>query len=111
MISSIQFSGIKQIFCNQMKWVVITKYRHEQQVPEGENWFNFISEIIRPGAYDVDQLFWFKVDNFHHRSITVYPNRETFEKMKEDLLIYREEMKNAGIELVAMEEGPFLGGV
>ena len=47
-----------------MKWVVITKYRHEQQVPEGENWFNFISEIIRPGAYDVDQLFWFKVDNY-----------------------------------------------
>ena len=45
-----------------MKWVVITKYRHKQQVPEGENWFNFISEIIRPGAYDVDQLFWFKVD-------------------------------------------------
>ena len=47
-----------------MKWVVITKYRHKQQVPEGENWFNFISEIIRPGAYDVDQLFWFKVDDF-----------------------------------------------
>ena len=46
-----------------MKWVVITKYRHKQQVPEGENWFNFISEIIRPGAYDVDQLFWFKVDD------------------------------------------------
>ena len=94
-----------------MKWVVITKYRHKQQVPEGENWFNFISEIIRPGAYDVDQLFWFKVDDFHHRSITVYPNRETFEKMKEDLSIYREEMKNAGIELVEFEEGPFLGGV
>ena len=94
-----------------MKWVVITKYRHEQQVPEGENWFNFISEIILPGAYDVDQLFWFKVDNFHHRSITVYPDRETFEKMKEDLLIYREEMKSAGIEFVEMEEGPFLGGV
>jgi hypothetical protein len=26
-------------------------------------------------------------------------------------LIYREEMKSAGIELVEMEEGPFLGGV
>jgi hypothetical protein len=63
-----------------MKWVVITKYRHKQQVPEGENWFNFISEIIRPGAYDVDQLFWFKVDDFHHRSITVYPNREPLKK-------------------------------
>ncbi len=37
-----------------MKWVVITKYRHEQQVPEGENWFNFISEIIRPGVYCFD---------------------------------------------------------
>ena len=31
--------------------------------------------------------------------------------MKEDLSIYREEMKNAGIELVEFEEGPFLGGV
>ena len=94
-----------------MKRVVITKYRHKQQVPEGKNWFNFISEIIRPGAYDVDQLVWFKVDNFPNRSTTVYPNRETYEKMKEDLLIYREEMKSAGIELVEMEEGPFLGGV
>ena len=52
-----------------------------------------------------------KVDDFHHRSITVYPNRETFEKMKEDLLVYREEMKNSGIELVGMEEGPFLGRI
>ena len=94
-----------------MKWVVLTKYRHEKQVPEGENWFNFISEIILQGAYYVDQLFWFKVDNYHHRSITVYPDRETFEKMKEDLLIYREEMKSAGIDLVEIEEGPFLGGV
>ena len=94
-----------------MKWVVITKYRHEQEVLEGEDWFNFISEIIRPGAYDVDQLFWFKVDDNHHRSITVYPDRETFQKMKEDLLIYREEMKSAGIDLVEIEEGPFLGGV
>ena len=86
-----------------MKWVVITKYRHEQQVPDGENWFNFISEIIRVGALDIVQLFWFKIDNFHHRSITVYSNRETFGKMKEDLLVYREEMKNAGIELVEID--------
>ena len=74
-------------------------------------WVNFISEIIRPGAYDVDQLFWFKVDNFHHRSITVYSNGEIFAIMKQDLSIYREEMRNAGVELVEMEEGPFLGGV
>ncbi len=62
------------------------------------------------GAYDVDQLFWFKIDDFHRPSLTVYPNRETYEKMKKDPLIYLDKMKSVGIEPVEIREWPSLGG-
>ena len=54
-----------------MKWFVITKYRYELKVPKGKNLFNLISEIIRPDGHDTYQPFWFKVDDFHKRALTV----------------------------------------
>ena len=72
-----------------MKYATNTVWKHENPI----DWEGMQKEmdISYPNALEGTTVAWFKIDEQHHGSQSVYPREEAYKKFKAELSEYRKE--------------------
>ena len=92
-----------------MKYCTSTKWHHPVGVPDEAGFVEFIQGVL-PDA-DVEHVFLWRIDDHHHGSLTVYPDKETYFKFRADLEQARDNITGVGITMIDSNEGPLLGQI
>ena len=62
-----------------MKYAVYTKWYHKNGISSAEEMSDGMRNNVKPG-HPADDIIWWKIDEYHHQSVIIYPSEEEAKK-------------------------------
>ena len=90
-----------------MKYCTSTKWHWPDGVPSEQKFVEQLAEIL-PLA-DWERAYWYKIDDNHSGSFTLYPDKEAYLRYMAELNEFRGKATSDGLTMVEMVEGPVIG--
>ena len=90
-----------------MKYCTSTKWYWPDGVPNEQKFVEHLAEIL-PRA-DWERAYWYKIDDNHSGSFTLYPDKDSYLRYMAELNEFRGKATSDGLTMVEMVEGPVLG--
>ena len=83
-----------------MKHWTPTKWYWPNGVPSEQEFVDQLLEILP--AFDWENVYWYKIDDNHSASFTLYPEEEAYEWYMAELNEFRCKTNSGGIKMVDM---------
>ena len=91
-----------------MKYAVYTKWYHKNGIRSAEEMSDGMRNNVKPG-HPAEDIIWWKIDEYHHQSVIIYPSEEEAKIHRTEVEKHRESSsKEYSIKLVEEYVGPVL---
>ena len=91
-----------------VKYIVYTTWYHEKGLRPAEEMQDGMRKNVKPLS-PAEDVFWWKMDDNHHQSITIYSSEDAAKKHRAELEEFRIQSSNEqSIKMVEETMGPVL---